>query len=85
MGPLDNSRNAAEQLIVIHHPLLLGDETLIDQVIAALDDDGRDVAQHADGALPAVRRAAGQDLEEDRPEPVDVGPLVCLPSVGLLR
>ena len=36
IGPLDYSRQAAEQLIVLHHPLLLGDDPLIEQVIEAL-------------------------------------------------
>ncbi len=35
-GSLEHSLTAAEQLIVMHHPLLLGDEVLIDQVIEGL-------------------------------------------------
>ncbi|MGI9519407.1 MAG: DegT/DnrJ/EryC1/StrS family aminotransferase [Pirellulaceae bacterium] len=35
-GPLDNSTRAAERTILLHHPLLLGDQALLDQVIAAL-------------------------------------------------
>jgi dTDP-4-amino-4,6-dideoxygalactose transaminase len=36
-GDLQNARLAAEQTILLHHPLLLGDRHLLDQVIHAFD------------------------------------------------
>lgn len=36
VGPLEHSTLAVERTILLHHPLLLGDQTLLDQIIAAL-------------------------------------------------
>ncbi len=35
-GPLQNSRHAAEWTVVLHHPILLGDQQLFDQLLVAL-------------------------------------------------
>ena len=37
VGPLDHATSAADRTVLIHHPILLGDNELLDQVVDALN------------------------------------------------
>jgi dTDP-4-amino-4,6-dideoxygalactose transaminase len=67
VGPLTESRNAARRMLVLHHPVLLEDPAIVDQVAEALQKVTSvfaSVSPEADGHLIEAEDAPSADAED---------------------